>query len=129
MLPFSVKALDTPVRLYQLRYPIYSPHVLCQTNIQGEYTIYKHVGNDDEIFEALSIQHDPRVYHVFLLYEDSPGIDHCGIVHYLSGLFSRESIPILYVNTYAYNLVFISDEYTKKAIEIMKNTTELLYET
>ena len=128
MNPFSVKALSSPVRLFQLRYPIYSPTVLCQTNIHGEYTIYKHIGEDDSVFEALSIQHDPRIYYVFMLYEDCPGIDQCGIVHYLSGLFSRASIPILYVNTYAYNLVFISDEYHQKAKEIMKSTKELIYE-
>jgi hypothetical protein len=125
---FSITALIEPIRIYQLRYPLYSPSVLCHTSIRGEYTIYKHVTEDDAVFEALSISHDPRSYRVFLIHEDCPGIDHCGIVHFISGLFSRMNIPILYVNTYAYNMVFVAEEHVPNAIHIMKTNPSMIYD-
>jgi hypothetical protein len=126
---FTVTALSEPVRIYQLRYPLYSPAVLCHTSIRGEYTIYKHITSDDKVFEALSISHDPRSYSVFLIHEDCPGIDHCGIVHFISGLFSGMQIPLLYVNTYAYNMVFIAEEHVEKARELMRTHPRMIYET
>ena len=126
---FTVTALkNNPIRIYQLRYPIYSPSVLCHTSIRGEYTIYKHMTSDDTVFEALSIRHDPRSYHVFLIQEDCPGIDHCGIVHFLSGLFTKVNIPILYVNTYAYNMVFIAEEHVEVVTRIMQSHPNMIYE-
>ena len=127
-MPFTVSALPNQIRIYKLSYPLYCPNVLCQTSIHGEYTIFKQTDKDDIMFEALSIASDPRLYHVFSIHEDCPGIDHCGIVHYLSGLFSQSSIPLLYVNTYSYNLIFIAEEFVEKAVEIMKNNPKLIYE-
>lgn len=126
---FSVTTIETPVRLYQLRYPIYSSSVLCSTYIAGEYTVYKYVTEDDPMFETMAIQFDPRVYHVFSIHEDCPGIDHIGIVHFISGLFSKHNIPILYVNTYASNLIFISDPYVHDAIDIMTHNPHILLDT
>jgi hypothetical protein len=127
-MPFTVTALCTPIRIYKLNYPLYCPNVLCQTSIHNEYTIYKYSDKDDIVFESLSSSFDPRLYNAFSIHEDCPGIDHCGIVHYLSGLFSKANIPLLYVNTYSYNLIFISEECTEKAISIMKNNPNLVYE-
>lgn len=126
MNPFSVTSLHNPIRLYQLKYSIYSPNVLCSTYINNEYTVYKHIGEDDVIFESLSVQFDPRIYHVFSIHEDCPGINHVGIVYFLSGLFTKVNIPILYVNTYSSNLIFISDEYKEKAIQIMSENPRIL---
>jgi hypothetical protein len=125
---FSVTALDDKVRLYQLRYPIYSPNILCSTSIDGEYTVYKYIGEDDTIFEALSVQFDPRVYHAFSVHEDCPGISHIGIVHFLSGLFSGANIPILYVNTYASNLIFFSEDYKERVVSVMKSHPRILFD-
>lgn len=124
---FSVTSLPDIIRIYQLRYPLYSPSLLCCTNLNNEYTVYKYVGKDDSIFESLSIQYDPRNYHVYSIHEDCPGISHIGIVHYLSGLFSKENIPILYVNTYGSNLVFISEEYNEIATLLMKAQPNILF--
>lgn len=123
---FSMNSMHTPVRIYQMKYPMYSPTILCSTSVKGEYTVYKQVDQDDILFESLSVQFDPRIYHVFSLHEDCPGINHIGIVHFLSGLFCKENIPILYVNTYASNLIFISEDHTERAIEIMSSHPRIL---
>ena len=106
---------------------MYAPTVLCQTYLMDECTIFKKVGPDDEMFRTVSLKHDPRLYHVFSVYEDCPGIDHVGIVHFLSGMFSSHRIPILYVNTYSYNLIFIMEEYIEKAIALMQHNPHLIY--
>ena len=123
---FSVTTMPTQVRLYQLRYPMYSPSILCSTCMDGEYTVYKYVNEDDTIFESLSLQFDPRKYHVFSIHEDCPGINHIGIVHFISGLFAEKNIPILYVNTYASNLIFVCDAYLEDAISIMNSHPRIL---
>ena len=126
-MPFSVQALPDPIRIYSLPYPIYSPSVLCQTYVMGECTVFKKIDKDDDVFSSLSKTYDPRLYRVFSLHEDCPGIDHVGIVHLLSGLFSRANIPILYVTTYSYNLIFVSEESVDKAITIMKYHPQMIY--
>ena len=123
---FSVTTMNAPIRLYQLRYPIYSPSVLCSTSMEGEYTVYKYVNEDDAVFESLSTQFDPRLYHGFSIHEDCPGINHIGIVHFISGLFAEENIPIMYVNTYASNLIFVCEEYRERAISIMTSHPHIL---
>ena len=126
-MPFSVHALADPIRVYSLPYPIYSPSVLCQTYVMNECTIFKRVAEDDEMFRTMALKYDPRLYHVFSVYEDCPGIDHVGIVHFLSGMFSSHQIPILYVNTYSYNLIFISEEYLDTAVALFKTNPRLIF--
>jgi hypothetical protein len=62
---------------------------------------------------------DPRVYHIINIHEDIPGIDHIGIISRISRLFSEKEIPILYVNTYSYNLVMVASEWMEKACTIL----------
>jgi len=49
------------------------------------------------------------------IHEDSPGIDHIGIISTISAEFSKNNIPILYINTYSYNLVIVAAEWLEKA--------------
>jgi len=96
---------------------------MCQTNIKSpdpEITVYKYISEDDDLFKTQSIIYDPREYTVFNLHEDIPGIDHVGIVNYISGLFMKEDIPLLYINTYGYNLILIADEYLENAKKILQ---------
>jgi hypothetical protein len=44
-----------------------------------------------------------------------------GIVNYISSLFLKEDIPLLYINTFSYNLILISDDYIEQAKNILKN--------
>jgi hypothetical protein len=90
--------------------------------------VYKREGEDDYVFELLSVQFDARWYHLFSVQEDCPGIDHIGIIHFLSGLFTEASIPILYVNTYSSNLIFINEEHVQKAVDIMSKHPRIILE-
>ena len=130
MQPFSVTAIPEQIRIYQLREPLSHPlpNVFCSMSLGGEHTVYKFTGKDDAYLESLSIQSDPRLYSLFSIHEDSLGLDHIGIVHFLSGLFSKEDIPILYVNTYGSNVVCVSEEYVDKAITIMKDHPLVLFD-
>ena len=97
---------------------------MCQTTIRlpdPEITVYKYKDDDDALFEQNSIVYDPREYTAINIHEDIPGIDHIGIVHYISGCFMKEGIPLLYINTYAYNLILVSDDYLENATRLLEN--------
>lgn len=123
---FSFTYIPEKVKLYRLSHLIYSPHIMCQIQIKfpdTEYTVYKYVSEDDSLFKTHSISYDPREYNLINIHEDVPGIDHIGIVHYISGLFYKENIPLLYLNSYGYNLILVSDEFFEKAITILNKIT------
>ena len=124
---FSVTYYDKKVKLYKSRYPIYSPHILSYSNIDNEITIYKYIADDDELFELASISKDHQIYHLFNIHEDSPGIDHIGIVNYISGLFTKQNIPILYINTYSYNLILVQESFIEKALLILQNNKSIIF--
>lgn len=126
---FSVSALPHRVRLYtcapvvfqQVVLPFscidWSADILALTVIDGEVTFYLYdkPGNAinqevHTVFRRFTTA-DPRRYAVYDLHEDVPGIDHVGIIHHISALFLEREIPILYVNTFGHNLVFVSEEY------------------
>jgi len=125
---FSVSELPQQIRLYKLPYPTYSPCTMCQSYINDEYTVYKYIGEDDQLFQALSVQYDPHVYTVFIIHEDCPGIDHIGIVYFLSGLFTKAHIPLLYLNTYSYNVILIGDDFVEQARTVMKANDRILFD-
>jgi hypothetical protein len=118
---FSVSFLDKKVKIYKLIQNIYSRNIMCYSNIEDEITVYKYVSDDDSLFELNSIVFDPREYNIINIHEDIPGIDHVGIVNYISSLFMKENVPLLYINTYSYNLILISDEYIQLAKKILAN--------
>ena len=123
MIRLSITVLPTKVKIYKLSHPIHSCNIMCQTNIKlpdPEITVYKYKGDDDNLFEEQSIVFDTREYTIFNIHEDIPGIDHVGIVHYISGMFMDAEIPLLYVNTYWYNLILISDEYIDVAQKLLE---------
>lgn len=57
---------------------------------------------------------------VYDLHEDIPGIDHVGIIHRISGMFLEKEIPILYVNTFGHNLVFVAEEHQMAASAVLR---------
>jgi len=127
MLRFSVTYSDRKIQIYKMTYPmlVYSPSIICQTSFLQEYTIYKYVSDDDEVFKKIAEVYDRRLYHSFILHEDCHGIDHVGIVHFISGLFSKKNIPILYINTYAYNVIFVCESYIEQALKIIKENPQI----
>jgi len=121
---FSVTFLPEKVKIYKLDHSISSCKIMCQTVVcdpenNQEITVYKYLAEDDSIFEKKSIVFDPRQYNIINIHEDVPGIDHVGIVHYISGIFYKEQIPLLYLNTYSYNLILISDDYIERAKKLL----------
>ena len=122
---FSITFLPDKVKIYKLKHPIQSCTIMCQTIVgkeeDEEITVYKYISHDDKLFEQNSEVYDPREYNIINIHEDVPGIDHVGIVHKISGVFYKENIPLLYINTYSYNLILISDDYIERAKRLLDN--------
>jgi hypothetical protein len=127
MARFSLTEYDQRVRVYHMKFKIDSPHLLAVIHIEDEYTIYKYEADDDMLFETHAVTFDPRYYHIMNLHEDCPGIDHIGIVHYLSGIFFQWGIHILYVNTFAYNLIFIEEEDITRVRILLHENESILF--
>jgi hypothetical protein len=125
---FSVSTIDTPVRIYQMPFAMCSPSILCQTHVMDEHTVFKFKHEDDDFFLKNAVRCDTRWHYGFILHEDCPGIDHVGIVHFISGLFSKQHIPLLYLNTYSNNIILIAEENVTRAKEIMKQNDSILFE-
>lgn len=137
---FSASILNTKVKLYQCTREDYALHkdvldtivkndnenyVMMKTTVEEEITLFIYYEDDDAknkfvhmILEQY-MKTDPRVYHIINIHEDIPGIDHIGIISTISRLFSKREIPILYVNTYSYNLVLVSEECKIRALEVL----------
>lgn len=140
---FSVSILPCSVRLYtcsphvfrQILLPFscldWGQDVLTLTVLEGEVTFYVYdrpdEGKNQEAHTVLRrfTTADPRRYLVYDLHEDIPGIDHVGIIHHISGLFLERNIPILYVNTFGHNLVFVSDEHRGVVSQVLGLGLEL----
>jgi len=140
---FSVTILPNRVKLYKctpdvfknilLYFPSYdvTKDVLCQMILDNEITFYLYYKEKDvhnifvHGFFTTVTSSDHRIYNVLDIHEDIPGIDHVGIIHYLSHFFLEKQIPILYVNTYGHNLVFVADEFMETTIEILKKISYL----
>jgi hypothetical protein len=133
---FSVKMIKDKIKIYKSSREDYTniiskynminfSDMLAQTFLEDEITLYYNVKNTKEnetVHYVLSklCQYDTRIYHVIDIYEDIPGIDHIGIINYISKFFVKKNIPILYINTYGHNLILISNEHIEKALEILK---------
>lgn len=135
---FSVTILPNRVKLYKcdpdvfknilLHFPSYdiTKDVLCQMMLDNEITFYLYYKETDghnllvHGFFTTVCMSDQRIYHVIDIHEDVPGIDHIGIIHHLSRFFLEKEIPILYVNTYGHNLVFVAEDYMTSAMEILE---------
>ena len=132
---FSSRIQPVQVRIYRFtrdgyythfREFVRTDHIMAQTFWDNEVTLYKYCSpDDDHVFEQIADTYDPRCYHVINIYEDVPGIDHVGIVHRLTGYFTSQHIPLLYVNTFAYNLILVSDEYIDKARAILSQISNM----
>ena len=125
---FSTSLLQRKIRIYKFTREDYERHyrlfiksenIMCQTFLEDEITLYKYIGEDDEAFMSICNVYDRREYNIVNIHEDVPGIDHIGIVHHISGIFYKNNIPLLYINTYTYNLILISDEFIGKALEVL----------
>lgn len=131
---FSSSVYPTRVRIYRFTREQYYQHfrefirsdqIMAQTFLDDEVTVFKFTGTDDDVFQGICETYDPREYHVINIHEDMPGIDHIGIVHQISGYFVQAMIPLLYINTFAYNLILVSDEHIERALAILREISNL----
>lgn len=110
-----------------IKHKIYSfnKDILCQTFLDDEITLYMYVSENKEnkishyLMSNLCIS-DQRFYNIIDIHEDVPGIDHIGIINYISKFFLEQKIPILYINTFSHNIILVSDEYIEHASLILK---------
>lgn len=128
---FSTSLLPRKIRIFKFSQEEYERHyrlfikseniknIMCLTFLEDEITMYKYAGEDDTSFMEICNTYDRREYNIINIHEDVPGIDHIGIVHHISGIFVKHNIPLLYINTYAFNLILIADEFISKALEVL----------
>jgi len=104
----------------------FSNDILCQTFLDDEITFYMYVNDIKEnkishyLMSNVCIS-DQRLYNIIDIHEDVPGIDHIGIINYISKFFLEQQIPILYINTFSHNIILVSDEYMEDVSLILKN--------
>ena len=55
-------------------------------------------------------------FHILNLYEDDCGINHIGTVNYISNIFMKNQISILYINTFNENIILVSEKDLENAI-------------
>lgn len=132
---FSSTILKKKIKIYRFTYDQYYSHfrqfimsaddIMTQTFLEDEVTLFKYVGRDDDVFKSISDVYDPREYTVINIHEDVPGIDHIGIVHHITRYFYQYEIPLLYINTFSYNLILISDEYIEKVMNILREISNV----
>lgn len=58
-------------------------------------------------------------YYMLNIFEDDCGINHIGIIHFISNLFMKYKISILYINTFNQNIIFISENDIDNAISCL----------
>jgi len=132
-LVFSTTLLPQKVRIYKFTREEYernyihfirTENVMCQTFVDDEVTLYKYISDKEDLkFSEICSTSDTREYNVINIHEDIPGIDHIGIVYHISGMFYKSNIPLLYINTYGYNLILISEEFIGRAVDVLKTFT------
>lgn len=135
---FSVSLLPDRVRIYTcsrhdylnmiVHFRLYdlNTDILSQTLLEDEISFFMYYRPEDpentarHLIFSRSCTSDPRTYSIMDIHEDLPGIDHVGIIHYLSGLFYEKQIPILYINTYGHNIILINEENVSNAMTILE---------
>jgi hypothetical protein len=78
----------------------------------------------DSITENLRNQKlniDDDIYKVIEIHEFETGINHIGIVNKISSVFSKNNIPILYVNSFNKNFILVKKEDYDKVVEIVND--------
>ena len=122
----------TKIKLYNLDNNLYNKYLLNITKIASDDIIYfcgrnfktnnffsifveeceltKLFDNDDEIIKT------DEYFYMFSIFEDDCGINHVGIVNYISNIFMRNQISILYINTFNQNIILVAEKDLDNAI-------------
>lgn len=82
--------------------------------------VYTKLKKNGKIAEIDDFTTDNKIYKVVQFYEGTSGMSHTGVVQYLSKLFSKEKIAIIYINTFNNNFILIPTTEFKRANNILK---------
>lgn len=75
---------------------------------------------EDKLVEIDDYTTDYKIYNVIQFYEGTSGMTHTGIVQYISKIFSRENIAIIYINSYNNNFILVPTSEFKRAKTLLK---------
>lgn len=134
---FNLLIHDYKVKLYNLtiiQYKKYYNHIMtifendnifCSVtkNVKSNYfSLFVQICDLTNILDNdISIVHNiiacNDIFIVFSIYECENGINNFGIVSNISSIFSKYNLPIIYINTFNENLIFINENDYEKAIE------------
>jgi hypothetical protein len=59
---------------------------------------------------------------VIQIHENSSGMDHVGIINRISGILTKNNIPILYINTFNNNYILVKEQDFDLTTSIFKET-------
>lgn len=122
---------NTKIKLYNMKKGIYKKYLTYINEILFDDNIICFIGKIIKMHMSLFIQEceltkllDEDIdvdkaysyFYIFNIYEEFCGINHLGIVNYISNIFIRSQIPILYINTFNENIIFVSEKDLDDAI-------------
>ena len=135
ILPNEVVILNMNIlKRYHLLQPILeltllntkSDHFFSLTSTEDELSLVtdssllKTLRSADKLVEIEDYNALKDSYRILQFHEGMSGISHTGVVEYLSKLFSKENIPIIYINTYNNNFILVASSDFKKCETILK---------
>ena len=89
------------------------------TNSETEISLIVDTDNADKMKQTNLCR--AGIYKVLQFHEGCSGIDHIGIVQKLSMIFSKNGIPIVYVNSFSNNFVLIPESDVEKSKVILRD--------
>jgi hypothetical protein len=116
----------TKIKLYNLDNNLYNKYSSYIFNIVSSNIIYFCVKNFktnnffsifmeecelSKLFDADDeIEKTYQYYYMFSIFDDDCGINHVGIVNYISNIFMKNKISIIYINTFNQNIILVSEK-------------------
>lgn len=136
---FMVKVdKNIKLKLYNMNKYLYKKHFININKMLFEDDIVCFIGRNfkSENFFSLFIQDcnhqlikelDQDIYvtkeigyfYMFDIYEGNCGISHLGIVNYISDIFVKNKISILYINTFNENIILVPEKDLEKSMNCL----------
>jgi hypothetical protein len=128
------------LKLYNMNKSLYKKHFINISQILFEDDIVCFVGKNFKSDNFFSLFIQDRIYnnkliysldndidvtkevgyfYMFNIYEGNCGISHLGIVNYISDVFIRNNISILYINTFNENIILVPEKDLEKSLNCL----------
>jgi len=130
----KINVLENTVKIMQInkneKHFVFEPLSRCL--LENKNVFYSITESDDELsfivdqhleyyFRNINCTRYDNSYKIIQLYESDTGINHVGIVSYISSLFSDLGISILYINTFNNNFILVKEEDLKQSINALNS--------